>query len=258
VCSSVAVRRAQRAPQPRRSQHFLRSSALAAELVRLAGVSGDDLVLEVGAGEGVITAELARRAGYVVALEIDHALACRLKERFGPGSAVLVVEGDAYRQSLPRLPFRMVSNVPFDSTTRLLRLLLDDPASRLERAALIVQWGFAVKRTRRRPSTLLGLSWAPWWELSVARRVPAKAFRPAPSVDAGVLVVARRSRPLVPRAETDAFRALLRRSFSAGLRPLLSSRERKRLGIPRGAAPRDLGLEEWLAVYCFLRERGRT
>jgi 23S rRNA (adenine-N6)-dimethyltransferase len=256
VCSSVAVRRAQRAPWPR-SQHFLRSSALAAELVRLAGISRDDLVLEVGAGKGVITAELARRAGYVLAVELDHALAHKLRQRFGPESAVLVVEGDAYRQPLPRLPFRVVSNVPFDSTTRLLRLLLDDPRRRLERAALIVQWELAQKRTRERPGTMLGLSWAPWWELTLVRRLPATAFRPVPSVDAGVLVVAKRQAPLLPLAEAGAFRAVLRTSFSAGLRQLASPLELKRLGFPRGATARDLGVEEWVSLFSFLRERGR-
>jgi 23S rRNA (adenine-N6)-dimethyltransferase len=253
----VAVRRAQGARRPHRSQHFLRSRALAAELVRLAGVVGDDLVLEVGAGDGVITAELARVAGYVVALEVDPALAERLRRRFGPDSVVLVVEGDAFRQPFPRFPFRVVSNVPFDSTTRLLRSLLDDPKTRLERAALIVQWELARKRTREKPSTLLGLSWAPWWELSLVRRIRARDFRPAPSVDAGVLVVARRVPPLLPPSDSRSFRSLLRTSFALGVRHVVSPLELKRLGLPRRVTARDLGVEEWVAVFRFLRRRGR-
>ena len=59
------------APQPRRrhQQHFLRSTRLAADLVRDSGVVESDLVLDLGAGTGVLTAELARRAGRVLAVE---------------------------------------------------------------------------------------------------------------------------------------------------------------------------------------------
>src|SRR5262249_23565267 len=160
---SVAVKRARPARRTARSQHFLRASGVAEELATLAGISRGDLVLEIGAGDGAITSVLARRAGYVIAHEVDSLLVSRLRERFGPLSPVLVVEGDAFPQPVPRIPFRAVSNVPFHETTRLFRLLLDDPRCRLERAALIVQW--EVARKRARADTLLGLGWAPWWEI---------------------------------------------------------------------------------------------
>jgi len=251
----VAERRARRA-QPAWSQHFLRDSAVAAELVRLGGVSRGDLVIEVGAGDGAITAELVRRAGYVVANEIDPALARRLRGRFEGRAPAAVVEGDALRQRLPRLPFRVVSNVPFAETTGLLRLLLDDPRSSLEQAALLLQWEVARKRARERPSTLLGLSWAPWWELTLVRRVPATAFSPPPSVDGGILVVHRRTPPLLARAEASRYRALLRTGFSRGMRSLVTPRQARRLGLAPRPAPTALGIEEWLTVYRFLRGGG--
>jgi 23S rRNA (adenine-N6)-dimethyltransferase len=204
--------------------------------VTLAGVSRRDLVLEVGAGDGAITSVLARRAGYVLAHEIDPLLAVRLRERFGPMSSVLVVEGDAFAQPVPRVPYRAVSNVPFHETTRLLRQLLDDPRGSLERAALIVQWEVARKRAGAR--TLLGVGWAPWWELRLIRQVPAAAFRPRPSVDAGILVVARRPEPLLPASQAKAFRAFLRRSFG---------RERQ-----------DLTVEEWLERFRGARSPAPT
>jgi 23S rRNA (adenine-N6)-dimethyltransferase len=207
----VAVQRARQARRPARSQHFLRDRGIAEELVTLAGVSRRDLVLEIGAGDGAITSLLARRAGFVIAHEIDPLLAARLREQFGPLSTVLVVEGDAFEQPVPRVPFRAVSNVPFHETTRLLRQLLDDPRGSLERAALIVQW--EVARKRAGGGTLLGLGWAPWWELRLVRKVAAAAFRPRPSVDAGILAVTRRPEPLLPASQAKAFRAFLRRGF---------------------------------------------
>jgi 23S rRNA (adenine-N6)-dimethyltransferase len=230
----VAVQRARRARRPARSQHFLRDKGLAEELVTLAGVSRGDLVLEVGAGDGAITSVLARRAGYVIAHEIDALLAARLRERFGPLSSVLVVEGDAFAQPVPRMPFRAVSNVPFHETTRLFRQLLDDPRGSLERAALIVQW--EVARKRARGGTLLGLGWAPWWELRLIRQVPAAAFRPRPSVDAGIVTIQRRPEPLLPPSQARAFRSFLRRSFGRGRN--------------------ELGVEEWLERFRAASRRG--
>ena len=230
---------------------------MAAELVSLAEVGRDDLVLEIGSGEGIITAELARAAGYVVAMEVDRRLVQRLRQRFGPDSAVLVVEGDALRQALPGLSYRVVSNVPFDATTRLLRRLLD-PASRLERAALIVQWEVARKRVRERPSTLLGVSWAPWWDMRLVRRLPSAAFRPSPPVDAGVLLVKRRHEPLLSVADAGGFRLLLAEGFAHGPRRLLSGRESRRLGLSPRAGARDLAPEDWVTIFRFLRSRGRA
>ena len=184
-------------------------------------------MLEIGAGDGAITTPLARRAGFVIAHEIDSLLAARLRGRFGPLSSVLVVEGDVFEQPVPRVPFRAVSNVPFHETTRLLRYLLDDPRGSLERAALIVQW--EVARKRAHGSTLLGLGWAPWWEIRLVRKVAATAFRPRPSVDAGILTVARRPEPLLPASQAKAFRSFLRRRFGRGRQPE--------------------GLEAWLALF---------
>lgn len=210
----MAVRRARPARTATRSQHFLRDSSVAEELTTLAGISRRDLVVEIGAGDGAITTVLGRRAGYVIAHEIDPLLTARLRGRFGPQSSVLVVEGDAFAQPLPRMPFRTVSNVPFHESTRLFRLLLDDPRAALERAALVVQW--EVARKRARADTLLGLGWAPWWEIRLVRQLPAAAFRPRPSVDAGIVVVSRRAEPLLPAAQARAYRAFLRRSFGRG------------------------------------------
>jgi 23S rRNA (adenine-N6)-dimethyltransferase len=223
----VAVKRARPARRAARSQHFLRASGVAEELVTLAGVSRGDLVLEIGAGDGAITSVLARRAGYVIAHEIDAALAARLRQRFGPLSPVLVVEGDAFAQPLPRVPFRAVSSVPFHETTRLFRLLLDEPRNALERAALIVQW--EVARKRANADTLLGLGWAPWWEIRLVRQLPASVFRPRPSVDAGIVVVSRRTEPLLPPSQARAYRAFLRRTF--------------------GRHRRSAGLDEWLRLF---------
>ena len=194
-----------------RGRHFL-APRLAADLVRNAGVTRGDLVVEIGAGNGVVTRELLSRARDVIAVELDERDAHRLRRRF-PGVRVVCADACAFRW--PSEPFRVVANLPFAHTTEILRHLLDDPRMPLQRADVIVGWGFAVKRCSMRPASLLTTSWAPWFELTITRRVPAAGFRPRPSTDAAVVTVTRRPDPLLPAARAREFRAFLDGAFRA-------------------------------------------
>src|SRR5205823_8911325 len=136
--------------------------ALAAALGADAGVGLDDLVLDLGAGAGALTRELARRAGRVWAVELDAALARELERRFG-GTSVRVVRADATRLRWPAEPFKVVANLPFGSAAAILRALLDDPAVPLVSADLVVQWELAAKRAAAWPSTFAGAYWGAWY-----------------------------------------------------------------------------------------------
>ena len=100
-------------------QHFL-VPRLAADLVRNSGVTRGDLVVEIGAGTGALTCELASRAGRVIAVEIDPVLIARLRKRFARDRPVRIVGCDARDFRFPVEPFRVVANVPFAHTTDLL------------------------------------------------------------------------------------------------------------------------------------------
>lgn len=236
-------------PRPRRGRgrHFLRSSRLAAELVRTAGVGRGDLVLDLGAGTGVLTRALARTGARVVAVELDAELAAGLRGRFDD-----VIEGDALRVPLPREPFKVVANLPFGSGTAILRRLLD-PRLPLQRADVIVEWGLAAKRAAVWPSTQLSAYWGGWFELSVKRRLPACVFAPAPSVDAALLGIVRLCEPLVPVAEARAYGAFLARGYRDGPRAVVPWSTLKQveaeLGLDRRAEPRDLDATQWAALY---------
>jgi 23S rRNA (adenine-N6)-dimethyltransferase len=202
-----------RAPSGRPGgRHLLRSGGLAAALVADAGVGPGDLVVDVGAGSGMLTRALAAAGARVLAVEPDRRLARRLR-RVAPEASV--VEADALEISWPREPFRVVSNLPFAHAAAICRSLLSDPYVPLVSADLIVEWGFAAKRARLWPSTAQTVVWGVWYELSVARRLEPAAFVPAPSVAAGVLRARRRARPLVAPASAAAFERFVRRGFAA-------------------------------------------
>ena len=240
--SSVRERAAARP----RGRHLLRSSRLADAIVRDAGVEAGDLVVDVGAGSGMLTSALLRAGARVVALEPDRRLAARLL-RVCP--AADVVEADLLEWTWPEEPFRVVANVPFALTTELERRLFSDPRLPLRSADLVVQWEAAVKRTRIWPSTRLGVLWAAWYQLDVVRRLAPAAFAPPPSVAAAVLAARRRPEPLVPAAQAPAYEAFLERSFRAGRLPSCARSLAPSLGLDPHADPRDLDARGWAAVW---------
>lgn len=258
----MAVRRRPARGAP--GQHFLRSSRLAAELVRDANLPPGELVVDIGAGTGALTRALVDADARIIALEIDPALASQLRRRFERHD-VTVLEVDARLWSWPREPFSVVSNLPFAGSGAILGGLLRDPRVGLRQADVIVQWDLAAKHSAVWPATLRGTYWHAWFELTIVARLSRSAFSPAPDADAAVLRIARRSRPLVApddherywRFVADAFRT--QASVGTALRRQLSPRELRRLasvlGFDASSRARDLDSRQWARLFAFARTR---
>jgi len=159
----------------------------AARLVELAAVAPGDLVLDVGAGGGVITTQLVRAGARVVAIELHERRAALLRDRFA-GCPVTVVRADATDLRLPRRPFKVVANPPFAATTALLRRLTS-PSSRLEQASLVLPPWAALRWAAGRGAG--GAAARRAFTCSLGPCIPAGAFRPPPPQDPRVLVIVR-------------------------------------------------------------------
>lgn len=159
----------------------------AATIVADAGVEPGDLVVDVGAGTGAITAPLVAAGARVVAVELHPRRAASLEARFHDDD-VVVVMADATDLRLPRVPFHVVANPPFAATTALLRRLTA-PGSRLVRADLVVPWHVARTWTDGNPQG--ARRWRAEFETLEGRPVPRSAFTP-PARNGVVVLVLRR------------------------------------------------------------------
>ena len=240
------------------SQNFLVDHRAIDALVDGSGVGDGDLVVDIGAGNGLISAALVRRGAHVLAIERDPSLAERLRAKFATWPAVTVVEADVLETPLPAGPFRVVANIPFGITTKILRRLLDSDG--LARADVIVQAEVARKRGTGGRGTLLNACWEPWFEFGTGARIAATAFRPRPRVDAAVLIVTRRSRPLVDPESRQDYVDFVTAVFE-GARPTVASaltREIRRsrfaglaqeLGFGVNALPSQLDVHQWAGLF---------
>lgn len=224
--------------------------------------STDGPILEIGPGDGALTVPLAALGRPITAVEIDPRRAARLDAR--TPALVAVEQADILEVNHPAGAHVVVGNLPFHLTTAILRRLLAAPE--WTDAVILVQWEVARRRAGVGGATLLTAAWWPWYDFALLERVPARAFRPVPAVDGGLLRIRRRPRPLV--RERDGYQRLVRRVFTArgrGLPDILRRTGRfapdalggwlAANGVTPRTLPRDLTAAQWASLWALARRR---
>jgi len=214
-------------------QNFLADDGILQKIVAAAGVTAADDALEIGPGLGTLTAHLARAARQVTAVELDGRLFPALRENLAGFSNVRLVQGDILQTSAQALGlpggYVAAANVPYYITSAILRHLLSDTV-RPRQLALTVQKEVAERVCASAGEmSLLALSVQVYGKPSIAGKIPAGAFTPAPKVDSAILRVEVYPQPLFSPPQMERFfeliragfsqkRKTLRNCFSAGLR----------------------------------------
>lgn len=167
------------------SQHFLRSPRLALMLIGHSNLKKRDLVVEIGAGSGVITSALAHRVNKVIALEPDSATAQKLREnlaKFNIGN-VEVVEQDFLDFELPAEPYKVFSNPPFHLSSEIVHKLIE-AKNPPEAFYLILQKQFALKllNTDRHYTSQLGQQVIRSYQTKIRYPLKPTDFTPPPAV----------------------------------------------------------------------------
>jgi len=217
-------------------QHFLRDPSIARAIVDLVAPTARDLVVEIGPGDGALTSIVAGRAGRVIALEIDRALAAALRARL---PAVEVLEADARGWSYAGLTASaggrvlILGNLPYSVGKPILMSLIGARRA-IQEMALMLQREVA-ERIAAPPGGKTYGSLSIFTQLHcdvrLAFRVPPSAFRPPPKVDSAVLHLRVLPQPRVALADPRRFESVVRAAF-AQRRKMLANALGAGLGLP--------------------------
>jgi 16S rRNA (adenine1518-N6/adenine1519-N6)-dimethyltransferase len=249
-----------------------------ARIVAAADLVREDVVLEIGPGDGSLTSLIAAQAGRVVAIELDQRLIPVLRKRFASQPHVTVLHGDilavdideAMRPSGLSLTgeasvdgnvgstFKVVANLPYYITAAVIRRLLElpQPPGLL---VLTVQREVAERMVADPPDmSLLAVSVQYYCDARIVDRIPAGAFRPPPKVESATVRLVRRRDPMFPHMPAEDFFRMVRAGFCQPRKQLRNSLVRGMGTTPEratawlqsaGVSPQrraeTLTLEEW-------------
>ena len=254
-------------PPTRKSlgQHFLSDRRILGRIADALQLQGHETVLEIGPGRGALTDILAARAGRLIAIEYDRALAAMLRERYSRHGNVLIAEADVLEVSLGELaagPYVLVGNVPYYITTPILFHALTPP--RADRAVYLVQREVAqrlVARAGTKEYGALTVNVAAVARADTLFGVPAGAFAPPPKVESAVVRITPLAQPLVANDDEQRFRVLVQSAFGMRrkqmrrvVRSLYSldaeqaDRLLERAGIEPEVRPERLSVEQFAAL----------
>lgn len=243
---------------PTYSQNFFRSGALVERLLDASTIRPGDLVLDLGAGTGVISSRLARRGCEVLAVEKDARLAQQLRVDFARNAVVRVLHTDILHVHLPHRAYKVFSNIPFDASSAIVNRLTRTVYSPQD-AYLVIQRESAQRFLGQPRTTLAAASIFPWFEATPFHAFRPTDFTPVPRVEVVMLRLRKRGPPLVPHSDAQLYRDFIVRIFTArtacvtdSLRLLIGKRPADRLARTldlSGATPAHISVERWLDLF---------
>jgi 16S rRNA (adenine1518-N6/adenine1519-N6)-dimethyltransferase len=252
-------------------QHFLVDRRILGKIISAGDVGEEDVVIEVGPGLGVLTAELVRLARQVVAVEIDSNLAVGLKERITADNLSIVgrdILDVAPSELLPRgeTRYKVVANLPYYITSPVLRHFLE---ADLPPDVMVVMVQREVARTiTAAPGkmSLLSVGVQLYGHAEIVAAVPARSFHPVPKVESAVVRITRYPQQIVAPGQRDSFFSVVRAGFGSPRKQLINTLshglgvEKEKIfdnlntaGIEPTRRAESLSIEEWRCLWQVFR-----
>ena len=227
-------------------QHFLIDREVLELITSAAELTPADVIVEVGPGLGVLTRELTRQAGWVIAIELDNKLAALLKQTLASFDNVIIINDDVlkiepgallnqqkarFRQAINS--YKVVANLPYYITSPVLRHFLE--ASAKPQIMIVMVQKEVAEAIVAKPGemSLLSVSIQFYGEPRIISYVPAQCFFPAPGVDSAILRIDLYPQPAVAVTDVGSFFDLVRAGFTAPRKQIANSLAQG-LGLPKG------------------------
>lgn len=248
-------------------QHWLFDEATLDTIAGSAGLTKADTVLEVGPGLGSLTKVLAPKVKKVIAVEKDQGLVNQLNG-VDIGSNVEVLAQDILEFNLSNLPlgYKVVANIPYYLTSKLLRMLLESP-NPPKVMSLLVQKEVAERIVATPPKlSVLAFSVQYYAKPEFIKMVPKVLFTPPPQVDSAILKISYRPAPLFPANSKILFRIVkagfgnrrkqLKNSLVGGLH--IPEQAVMKVLLKAGIDPilraQELTMDQWRILYGALAD----
>lgn len=257
--------------QPKKSlgQHFLTRAWVSDALIKTAGLTPQDTILEIGPGTGVLTRPLAAAAGQVIVVEKDERLAESLSDDLKQKGIrnVRIISGDILRvlTDLPRHD-KIIANIPYYLTGRLLRMIFEQP--HLPHVIVLTIQKEVAERIVAAPPhmNLLALSVQAFGAPEIIAAVPADCFSPKPKVDSAIIKISSVSLDFFKEhaLEKEVFFNIARAAFGhkrkmlVNTLPITGAKEEiaqklAALGLSPRARPEELSLQNWADLIKMMR-----
>lgn len=213
-------------------QNFLIDPTVPLRIAESSGADGTCGVVEIGPGIGPLTAELAKRAGKVTAIELDRSLLPVLAETMAEYPNVEIVPGDALKldlaalaaEKLPGLTPMVCANLPYNITTPILTKLAETPC--IQSVTVMIQREVALRICARPGSAEYGaftLLCQYYADSELLYDVPPACFYPAPKVTSSVIRMTLRGQPPAEVGDPDLFFQVVRAAFGQRRKTLLNA-----------------------------------
>lgn len=263
-------------------QHFLADSKVLKKIVRVIDPQPEDLIIEIGAGKGVLTFPLAQKARTVIAIEKDRELVPFLQSRKTPN--LTIIEKDVLRVDFKELvaaaasqtePVKIVGNLPYSISSPLMFKVLEEKGL-FQSCVFLVQKEVA-ERICARPGSKkyapLSILVHNHFSARVHCLVHPGSFSPPPRVESALISLERRASPLFEIPDERLFLKFLQEAFRHRRKILMNNLRRsgwppdalltayEELGLKRTARPEELSLEQFVRLFNFFRAfvfRGRS
>ncbi|MFK7801888.1 MAG: 23S ribosomal RNA methyltransferase Erm [Anaerolineae bacterium] len=245
-------------------QNFLVHGKTVRKLVRLANYTKDDHVIEIGPGDGIITRELAEVVGRVTAIEIDAKLIPNLTRACRGLDNIEIIQHDFLGYKMPETPFSIFSNIPFNVTAQIMQKLFWERNCPTD-VYFIMQKEVVEKFVGEPTSTESSAHFQPWFWFKQVAHLDRFEFRPVPSINAGLIHMHQRERPLLDHKHKKLYTQFVsygfrawKRNLKIGYKNIFTYAQWKRLAKNNGFAiesiPSDLNVQQWVAVFEYFLE----
>jgi len=245
------------------SQNFLTNNTLVKELINISGITKDDLILEIGSGKGIITYHLADKLSKIVAIEYDKELFELLRKKFDLRENVEIIFGDFLKIELPRIPYKIFSNIPFNITSQILAKITTLDSLMME-SFLIIQEE-AAKKYCGFPyynESLRSLMIKPFYKLDIIHKFRKTDFSPVPNVNIVFLKISKREYSIIENNSFDKYSDFISYVFlnhgkdlKERLKKILTYEQYKRLSnelnFKIDAKPIEVNFEQWIGLFKY-------